>query len=514
MKRKKLIVVVILSIIALSASCYNPQDYDDENDFIVSIHGKTAEITGYKGTNTNINIPPRIGKMSVTVIGEKAFYRNNLTEVIIPDTVVSIGDDAFAHNKLTSVNIPNSVRHIGIRAFWSNEINRVTIPDTITEIGYGAFAFNHLTEIVLPNGITEIGYWMFKDNELTGITIPESVVTIGHGAFENNRFTELIIPKNVISISRNAFSYSTHANGIYDNRNNITKVTIGDNVELDMGAIRRFTFFYNSAIMKRGGTYIYSDHYWRPEDKNIPVYRFDPDDGWKSPDIKFLLDMPDLENVILRNNDLLTDIMPLSELTKIKYMEIYKCPNIKNIKPLSSLVNLEMLSLMHNNNYDYRDIASLQNLETLIIDGDHLDEIDLSSIGQLHHVKSLTLNPGSAAVKIKNINELQNLTRLETLNISGVANLDLFWAANLHNLTKLELEFCTVNDVSPLINLPNLAEVDLTFSRIKDIRPLSRSNSIKYVRVFEHEVDAGIDNNTRSRFHQKGIYLDTFYDDR
>jgi Leucine-rich repeat (LRR) protein len=539
MKRKQLIVAIILSIIALSESCYNPQNYDDENDFIVAIHGKTAEIIGYRGTNTKVNIPPRIGKLpvtaigqeafhssnarlftgvkipkGVTVIGEKAFYWNNLTEIIIPDTVVSIGDDAFAHNKLTSVNIPNSVRHIGISAFWSNRINRVTIPDTITEIGYGAFAFNDLTEIVLPNGITEIGYWMFKDSELTGITIPESVVTIGDGAFENNRLTELIIPRNIVSIGRSAFSYSSHANGIYDNRNNITRVTIGDNVELDMNAIRRFTYFYDSAIMKRGGTYIYSDHYWRPEDKNIPVYRFDPDDGWESPDIKFLLDMPDLENVRLRNNDFLTDIMPLSELTKIKTLEIYKCPNIKNITPLSSLVNLETLYLTHNNNYDYRDIASLQNLETLIIGGDHLDKIDLRSIGQLPYVKSLTLSHGFAAVKIKNIHELQNLTRLETLKISGVANLDLSWAANLHSLTKLNLDFCTVNDVSPLINLPNLAEVDLTFSRIKDIAPLSRSNSIKYVRVFEHEVEAGIDNNIRSQFYQKGIYLDTFYDDR
>ncbi|MDR2864054.1 MAG: leucine-rich repeat protein [Spirochaetaceae bacterium] len=519
MKRKKLIVAVILSIITF-ALCSNQQNYDDENDFIVAIHGKTAEIIGYKGTSTKVNIPPRIGKIPVTVIGqeafdssslgneklftsvkipkgvavigEKAFRWNNLTEIIIPNTVVSIGDDAFAFNKLTSVNIPNSVKHIGIRAFWSNLINRVIIPGTVTEIGES----------------------VFKDNELTSITIPESVVTIGDRAFENNRFTELIIPKNVTSIDRNAFSYSRHANGIYDNRNNITKVTIGDNVEVGIGAIRRFAYFYEWAVSKKGGTYIYSDHYWRPEDKSIPVYSFEPDDGWKSPDIKFLLDMPDLENVRLHNNDLLTDIMPLSELTKIKSLTIYKCPNVKNINPLSSLVNLEALYLTHNNNYDYRDIASLQKLKSLIIVGDHLGEIDLSSIGQLHYVKFLTLTNGFAVTKIKNINELQNLKNLETLHISGVDNLDLSWVSNMYNLTKLDLDSCTVNDLSPLVNLPNLAEVDLIFSSIKDITCLSSSNSIKHVRVFEHDVEAGIDSNIRSRFHKKGIDLDTSYDDR
>jgi Leucine-rich repeat (LRR) protein len=204
----------------------------------------------------------------------------------------------------------------------------------------------------------------------------------------------------------------------------------------------------------------------------------------------------------------------LSELTRIKTLEIYNCPNVKNINPLSSLVNLETLYLTHNNNYDYRDIASLQKLESLIIGGDHLGEIDLSSIERLHYVKFLTLTNGFAAAKIKNINELQNLTNLETLNISGVANLDLSWASNLYSLTKLSLDFCTVNDVSPLANLPNLAEVDLSSSSIKDIASLSGSNSIKYVRVFEREVEAGINNTIRSRFHEKGIYLATFLDDR
>jgi Leucine-rich repeat (LRR) protein len=536
MSKKKLMAAVILSIIALSASCnsYNPQNYDDENDFIVAIHGKTAEIIGYKGTNTKVNIPPRIRKIPVTVIGEKAFYTsslgsrelftsvkipkgvtvigkeafywNALTEIIIPNTVVSIGDDAFIYNKLTSVNIPNSVKHIGSRAFSSNQLKSVTIPDTVTEIGYGAFAFNDIREIALPNRITEIGWNMFKDSKLTSITIPESVVTIGDSAFMNNRLTELIIPKNVISIGRDAFSYD----GRHADYNNITKVTIGDNVELDTNAITRFTSFYNWAVMKKGGTYIYSDHYWRPEDKNIPVYRFYPENGWKSPDIKFLLDMPDLEDVTLYNNDLLTDITPLSELTKIKTLDIKKCPNIKDIKPLSSLVNLEALHLTHNNNYDYRDIASLQKLESLIIEGDQLGEIDLGSIGQLHYVKFLALSNGLAAIKIKNINQLQYLANLETVRISGVNNLDLSWAANLHNLTSLDLAFCRVNDLSPLVNLPNLARVDLGLNSIKDIAPLSRSNSIKYVRVLEDEVEAGIDDNIRSMFDQKGIYLDTF----
>jgi Leucine-rich repeat (LRR) protein len=352
---------------------------------------------------------------------------------------------------------------------------------------------------------------MFAGNKLTGIKIPETVITIEDGAFENNMLTEIIIPRNVISIGLNAFSDSTPG---YSDRNDITKVTIGDDVALGSDAIKRFNYFYFTAVESRGGTYINSGHYWRPEDKNIPVYKFYPETGWKSPDIEFLPDMPDLDEVTLKDNDLLTDITPLSELTKIKILKIYDCPNIKNIKPLSSLVNMESLYLTHNNNYDYRDIAPLKKLETLFILGDHSGEIDLGSIGQLRYVKFLHLNNGLAAATIKNINELQNLTNLETLEIMGVADLDLSWAANLRNLTELDMTFCSVKDLSPLANLPNLLEVNLAGNSIKDITPLLRSNSLKRVRVFEHNVEGGISDTVRSRFDRKGIKLNTFYDDR
>jgi len=525
-----LIAAVILSTITQFVSCYNPKNYDDVNDFIVKIHDNTVEITGYKGTKTRLTIPPRIGNLPVTAIGQEAFYSvgekrfksvkipkgvthigesafywNNLEEITLPDTLVSIGDDAFSCNELTGVIIPDSVRYIGVRAFWSNKLYHVKIPRNIPAIGYGAFGFNDIAEIILPDNITYIGYKMFADNDLTSITIPEGVRTIETGAFEDNRITELKIPRSVISIGRFAFG----GNG------DVAKVTIGDNVEIEYDSIRNgFPSFYDTAVMKKGGTYIYNDHYWRPEDKNIPVYNFYPEDGWQSPDIKFLLDMPDLEDIVLKRNDLLTDITPLSELKKTKELMIVYCPNIKDIKPLSSLINLERLNLDHNKNYDYRDIAPLQKLEILTLWGDNSGEIDLGSIGQLHNLKSLILSNGFKQTKIKNINELQYLTNLEYLRICGVFDLDLSWAAGMRNLVTLELAFCEVKDVSPLAKLPKLLKVDSTFNRIKDITPLLYSNSIKEIRVTADEVEAGINDDLRSRFEQKNIYLDTFRDDR
>ncbi|MCL2381237.1 MAG: leucine-rich repeat domain-containing protein, partial [Treponema sp.] len=48
-----------------------------------------------------------------TSIGPDAFANNQLTSVVIPDSVTSIGWAAFANNQLTSVTIPNGATSIG-----------------------------------------------------------------------------------------------------------------------------------------------------------------------------------------------------------------------------------------------------------------------------------------------------------------------------------------------------------------------------------------------------------------
>lgn len=55
----------------------------------------TGTITGYTGPGGDVVIPSTIGGISVTSIGDTAFYGIDLTSITIPDSVTSIGDDAF-----------------------------------------------------------------------------------------------------------------------------------------------------------------------------------------------------------------------------------------------------------------------------------------------------------------------------------------------------------------------------------------------------------------------------------
>jgi hypothetical protein len=73
------------------------------------IHKNTVTIIGYGGSSKTVVIPERINNLPVVAIGDFAFLGNQLTSVIIPNSVTAIGHGAFSDNQLTSVTIGTNV---------------------------------------------------------------------------------------------------------------------------------------------------------------------------------------------------------------------------------------------------------------------------------------------------------------------------------------------------------------------------------------------------------------------
>jgi hypothetical protein len=246
----------------------------EEKDIIIRSVIKGVFITsiGMSAFNSkdlsNLIIPS-----SVISIGEGAFSRNDLISVTIPNSVTSIGESAFLYNKLTSVNIPSSVTSIGSSAFSGNQLTSVTIPNSVTSIGESAFSNNQLTSVNIPNGVTSIGSSAFSNNKLTSVNIPNSVTSIGGAAFSNNQLTSVNIPNGVTSIGERTFEYNRLTSINIPNSvtsigfraflsNQLTSITIGANVNMDM----LFTFDnfdrYYSQNGKKAGTYKRSGDNW------------------------------------------------------------------------------------------------------------------------------------------------------------------------------------------------------------------------------------------------------------
>ena len=133
--------------------------------------------------------------MSVNLVSN----RDNLTNLVIPDSVTSIGDSAFVNcTRLTSITIPDSVTSIGSDAFYCcTRLTSITIPKSVTSIGSYAFSYcTSLKSVTIPDSVTSIGssgtFW--NCTSLTSITIPNSVTSIGYNAFSGcNNLTDMYL---------------------------------------------------------------------------------------------------------------------------------------------------------------------------------------------------------------------------------------------------------------------------------------------------------------------------------
>ena len=115
---------------------------------------ETLCITGYKSEEKKVDVPLRIGKNAVTVIGKEAFstvkrgrsaYQrqilNQIIDIHLPESVTSVGESAFfGCSSLTSITIPKSVRSIGKGVFSGcSSLTSIEIPESVVKIGQCAF---------------------------------------------------------------------------------------------------------------------------------------------------------------------------------------------------------------------------------------------------------------------------------------------------------------------------------------------------------------------------------------
>ena len=117
----------------------------------------------YSGNSKDIIIPNAIDDQSILRIGQNTFREKGLDAVAFQEgsQVEQIHARAFQNNNLTEIVLPNSLKRIDTRAFYGNPITTVKIPDGVTTIENNAF--NKLTKITVGNNLTDL-----KDGAING----------------------------------------------------------------------------------------------------------------------------------------------------------------------------------------------------------------------------------------------------------------------------------------------------------------------------------------------------------
>ncbi len=175
---------------------------------------------------------------NLSIIGKRAFYNNQISNIRFPEELRSIGDEAFSNNLLTNISIPDSVVSIGDSAFANNPnlltvrmslklFNSYTELELINRFGEQATfvsligftlvkviktqeSFENLisgdASYLLHEGVVKIRSQALANNKISSITLPSTLVSIRDSAFENNYLTSITIPDNVNFVGRNAFA--------------------------------------------------------------------------------------------------------------------------------------------------------------------------------------------------------------------------------------------------------------------------------------------------------------------
>ena len=189
---------------------------------------------------------------------------NNLTDVVIPDSVTSIGNWAFeACENLTSIIIPDSVTDIGFYTFDScSKLKNVSLPNGLTEIDRGMFQYcESLTSIIIPDGVKVIGYAAFNGCNLRNVSLPNGLTEIGGSAFCYCDFTSIVIPDSVKVISVNAFYLCIYLKSVTFTNPTVWYVTETEDGDISTGMAVDLSDPTNNATLI-GSSNKYAQYYW------------------------------------------------------------------------------------------------------------------------------------------------------------------------------------------------------------------------------------------------------------
>lgn len=221
----RIITIVVLLAVALSITATISIDESDGAgmfpDFYVGDlqydyvdrENATVAFNGIRTDSEMVDIPASVeyDGVTYTVVGiaPSALYNEDVSSVSIPSTVTYIGNSAFRGcSQLSEIVIPDGVVSIGQYAFSASGLVSVDIPDSVTTLDRGAFErCSRLTEISIGSGITELPLDVFAScYSLTSVTIPGTVETVDGSFHDSSNIRSITIGDGVKRIERNAFA--------------------------------------------------------------------------------------------------------------------------------------------------------------------------------------------------------------------------------------------------------------------------------------------------------------------
>ena len=163
--------------------------YEPEGNFTTAaVDEDTVAVTGYTGTNTEINIPRTIDGKTVVEIANNAFEnKTTVTKVVVPSTVTEIGVAAFQSTpNLKEVRLSKNLNELSDEAFFNSGLESIKIPAGVDSITDSCFEnCPSLETVTFSKGLKTLGENAFKSCiSLKTVVLPDGLESLGGSTFE------------------------------------------------------------------------------------------------------------------------------------------------------------------------------------------------------------------------------------------------------------------------------------------------------------------------------------------
>lgn len=188
-----------------------------------------------------------------------------------------------------------------------------------------------------------------------------------------------------------------------------------------------------------------------------------------------------LEYVVL-NSTMVTDLSALATLPQLQGLTVENNPAV-DLAPLAKGISLNTLRIQ---NVPLRRCDALSNLKQLTeVD---IWDVPLQEFPSIKNsaIRKLTL----VRTAIRDLQNVAELSQLETLNIGDTHVSDLTPLSTLPALQRLYLQKTDVVDLQPLANLNELIDLCLTETNVRDITPLFKLKKLLFLQVSANQVPA------------------------
>ncbi|ECR2338102.1 LPXTG cell wall anchor domain-containing protein, partial [Listeria monocytogenes] len=188
-------------------------------------------------------------------------------------------------------------------------------------------------------------------------------------------------------------------------------------------------------------------------------------------DISALQNLTNLRELYL-NEDNISDISPLANLTKMYSLNLGANHNLSDLSPLSNMTGLNYLTVTESKVKDVTPIANLTDLYSLSLNYNQIEDISpLASLTSLHYFTAYVN-------QITDITPVANMTRLNSLKIGNNKITDLSPLANLSQLTWLEIGTNQISDINAVKDLTKLKMLNVGSNQISDISVLNNLSQL------------------------------------